>query len=153
MRDRQLAAQRMSRQAPARVRVRAAGFLPALFLGGLTMAAPFAGTTTAAVASTHEVKKPAATQSIVLVDPAATGVLVQLYLAIAALAALIIVFAIAWLRTAERRQARREYRRLVRASVVWTDALTTTARTGRSPAPAPRASRLRSLPTGSAQRV
>ena len=139
-----------------RVRVRATAFLPTVLLGGLTMAAPLGGlggTTTSAVASTHEVLKPAQTQSIALVDPAATSVLVQLYLGIAALAAVIIVFAIVWLRTAESRQARRAESRAVRASVVWTDALTTTARTDRSPAPAPRASRPRSLPTASAQRV
>ncbi|MDQ1723038.1 MAG: hypothetical protein QOG52_66 [Frankiaceae bacterium] len=143
---------RRSARVRTRRRVSAVGLLPALFLGAVSVAAPFAGTTTATVANTHKALKPAVTADVVYVDPAATTYLVQLYLAIAALAAAIILFAIAWLRTAEFRQSRREYRQLARASAVWTDALTTTARTGRSPVRAPRALRPRSWPAASAQR-
>ena len=139
--------------ATARLRVSAAGLLPGLFFVGIAIAAPFAGTTTATVADKHAAFTPAVANEIAYVDPTATSYLVQIYLAIAALAAVIMLFAIAWLRTAERRQTRREYRQLARAAAVWTDALTTTtARTGRLPVPAPHASRPRSWPTASAQR-
>ena len=121
---------RSARQgARSRRRVSAVGLLPSLFLVGISIAAPFAGTTTATVANKHAAFTPAAANEVVYVDPTATSYLVQIYLAIAALAAVIMLFAI-----------------------VWTDALTTTARTGRLPVLAPRASRPRSWPTASAQR-
>ncbi|MDQ1727339.1 MAG: hypothetical protein QOK14_1384 [Frankiaceae bacterium] len=136
------------------IRVPAAGLLPALFVGGLTVAAPFAGTSTAVVASTHTAVKPAATAPqgamprVLVIDPGASQFLVQFYLGIAALATVIILFAIIWLRGAERRESRRT----ARAAAVWTDAPAVTARTGRSPAPAPRAAPRRSWPAASAPR-
>jgi len=139
------------------VRLPAAGLLPAFFVAGVTVAAPFAGTTTATVADKHPAVKPAATAvhtavtpqlAPVIIDPGATTFLVDVYLSIAGLAVLIIVFAILFLRGAERR----ENRRTARAAAVWTDGFTSTVRSGRSPERAPRVALRRSLPAASAQR-
>jgi hypothetical protein len=201
-------------QRRAAVKVPAAGLLPALFLGGLLVAAPFAGTTTGAIANSQPAvaqsgggavrgsaavvvgstvtraaagrpaaaakpaagkaaakpaaakpaaakpgaAKPAArpakptlgTADLTLhIDTVAAGLLARFYLAIAALAVAVMLFALIWLRGGQRREDRRE----AKASVTWTDALTLpTARTGRSPARAARASLRRPSPAASAQR-
>jgi hypothetical protein len=185
----------------AAVRVPAAGLLPALFLGGLLVAAPFAGTTTGAIAASRPPgviahgttarvagatapnaaqanaaqpkaapakpapAKPAparpapakptlSTADLTLhIDSVAAALLAKFYLAIAALAVGIMLFAVIWLRGAQRRADRRQ----AKASVTWTDAFTLptstppTSRSVRSPARAARASLRRPSPTASAQ--
>jgi hypothetical protein len=84
----------------------------------------------------------------VQIEPAATRTLIELYLGTVAIAAVIILFAVIWLRGADRRQNRR----LARAAAVWSDGPTTTARIGRSPGRAPRASRRPTWQGVSAQR-
>ncbi|MCU1678843.1 MAG: hypothetical protein JWM93_3601 [Frankiales bacterium] len=134
----------------SKLRVPVAGLLPGLFVGGLIIATPMTSTSSALAAGKQPVKQAIVIDQAVLVDPAATTFLVELYLSIVAIAAVIVLYALLWARTAERRVARRENRRLARASAVWTDALTATTRTGRSPAPAPLGALRRSLRAASA---
>jgi hypothetical protein len=148
----------------ASVRVRVVGLLPALFVAGLSVAAPFAGTTgsvpTAQVtANTSTGAHPPTTIAASTAEqgPAlplhfsheAIVYLMRFYVGLVVFAVLLVVLGIVWLSGRDRRADRRE----TKAALVWTDAFTAPrVRSVRSPLRAPRVSPRHSLPVASTPR-